>query len=209
MVARGDAGETRKLLVVQARTQSIYRVQSTTEPLLVGGGDAVWNAMLARIQALRPPPSLDQVVVRNFQLQPGVRAVWYYRNPDAPRLLNLEALKTLPDHTLVLVRGCETGKEPTVEKLVGNVLNAYAPVTAQGFCLGFGCVTSEPGNNEDARVLFNERGFPDLQLTFETHTVSTPAASQLPEDAKQMEAAVAAKGGRFECCATNRAPPLA
>jgi hypothetical protein len=183
-------------LVVASRKQSIYRVDVRTEelPSAGGGAQAVWGGIMADVHAVQPSPVNGRVVIREFDLKPGVRAVWYFRNPEAPKLLNLEALKAFPDHVLLLVRGCETGKEEPVEKLVGNVATAYAPGAMRGFCLGRGCITSEPGNNEDTTATFRSRTTPELELSFETHTVGNQVDVPMSQMIDELKAQAGASG---------------
>ena len=172
-------------LVVASREQSIYRVDVRTEelPSTGGGPQAVWEGIMADVHP-----------IREFDLRPGVRAVWYFRNPESPKLLNLEALQGFSDHVLLLVRGCETGKEKPAEKLVSGVATAYAPGAMRGFCLGRGCITSEPGNNEDARVTFRSETTQELELSFETHTVGNQVNVPISQVINEFKAQAGAGG---------------
>ena len=132
-------------MVFTGRSQSIYRVDVTTLPIPQSGVDTLWDARLNRIRVLKAPGGASKAILKTFELAGGYRAVWYYNNPDAPQLRTLEAMRREGDFAVLAVRSAETGKEPTAETLVKNVLDAYVPQTAQGFCLGHGAITSEPG----------------------------------------------------------------
>lgn len=184
------------VLAVAGRSQSIYRVEVGTVSLPAGGVEALWHELLTRIRALNPPAGTRGPVVRTFELQPGVSAVWYFVNSDDSELRELEALKPEAEHAVVASRGGMAGQEAGVETLVKNVLDAYAPSVAQGFCVGRGAITSEPGLNEHALIAFEHRELPDFELTFGTQTVSEPdtrSYSNLDEE----QQVVAALGGRM------------
>jgi hypothetical protein len=105
-------------------------------------------------------------VVRTFDLSPGVRGAWYIVNSYAPELRELEAIMPANDQAVLAVRGGEAGKEATVETLVRNVLSAYVRDTVQGFCVGHGAITSEPGLNEETRITFQHRKLHQLSVRF-------------------------------------------
>lgn len=184
-------------LAVAGRSQSIYRVDVASAPLPAGGLEEVRRERLAHVRALRPPAGVADPVRRSFELQPGVGAVWYYANPDDGEQLCLEAIKPSGGHAVVASRGGMAGDEEGVETLVGNVLDAYVPGAARGFCVGAGAVTSEPGVNEQVLVSLEHRSAPEFVVTFRTQTVNEPDTlthSNLDEERR----AVAARGGTLE-----------
>jgi hypothetical protein len=97
-------------------------------------------------------------------------------------------MKPLPGHALLVSRGAdlrgasvkELGQERAeaiVERLVLNVIEAYAPNVERGFCVGYGAITSEPSQNEQALISFAHRVLPDLHIRFMTRTISAPDTS--------------------------------
>ena len=177
-------------LAMSGGSQSIYRVKVSTSSLAGTDPQKIIAASLAR---LRPLPSGASPVVRSFDLLPGVPAVWYIPNPRSPNLLELMAVRRSGDHAVTAIRGGEASKTAGVEKLVTNVLNAYVPDTAHGFCVGHGAITSEPGVNEDSLAVFSHRELPEFELEFSTRTVDEPDTetySNLDEERQ-----VAAGGG--------------
>jgi hypothetical protein len=172
-------------MVVTSRSQSIYDVDVATVPLPTGGIKALWDSRLARILSLPPPKGVAQVLVRTFDVEPGVQGAWYFGNPDAPTLRDLEAAKVVGDHAVLITTGCEAGKESLIERLVKNVIAAYVPQTRQGFCVGYGSVTSEPSIDERTRMGLANREMKDLKIRFETQTVQesdTQTYSDLDEE---------------------------
>jgi hypothetical protein len=161
-------------LQVAGRSQSIYRVQVKTVALPEGGMKALWQDKVARIQALTPPRSVSSAVIRTLDLQPSVKAIWYFSNPDDPDVHQLEAIKPEGDHAVVASRSSLAGKEASVETLITNILAAYLPVTTHGFCVGDGTVASEPGRGEETLIAFEHKKSPNFELRFETTTVSEP-----------------------------------
>lgn len=184
---------TPDLMKMAGRRQSIYRVDAETVLLTSESADELWSARLARIGSLKPPPAVSQVIIRNFQLAAGVPAVWYFPNSTFTHIHRVEAMKAAPGHALVLGVDAQAGKEPFAEQLVTNVMNAYVPGAEQGFCIGSGSITSEPGVNERALASFVHRDLPDFRVSFDTHTVREPATqhplSDIAADKRQFEAA--------------------
>ena len=179
------------------RSQSIYRVDVNTVALPAGGLEEVRREQFARIGALRPPAGVANPVRSSFELQPGVSAVWYYASPDDNEQYCLEAIKPSGGHVVVASRGGMAGDEDGVETLVKNVLDAYVPGAARGFCVGEGAVTSELGVNEQVRVALVHRTADEFAITFDTRTVNEPDTypfSTLDEE----QLAVAAHGGTLK-----------
>lgn len=162
------------VLGAAGRSQSIYRVDVRTVPLPGGGLDALWRERLARISALRPPPGVASPVIRTFELQPGVSAVWYFGNPDDDDEVRLEAFKPHGDYAVLTFREGMAGKEVTNETLVKNVLDAYVHGTERGFCVGAGAITSEPGLKEYAGLALEHKRVPKFEVTIDTQTVWEP-----------------------------------
>jgi len=185
-------------LAVEGRSQSIYRVDVGTVPIPSGGLKAVWNDRLAQIRALKPPPEVADVIVRTFPLEPGVPAVWYRRSSESARLLALEAMRAVGYHVLLVSRGAEAGHEPGVETLVKAVMDAYEPSTRNGFCVGFGSVTTEPSHTEHASISFVHRMLPDITLGFESQTVREPNEVHLLDDIEPVARQLAAEGGQLK-----------
>jgi hypothetical protein len=185
-------------LAVTGRSQSIYRVDVSTVPLPSGGAEAVWNERLPQIRALKAPPGTADVIVRTFELEPGVPAVWYKRSPESARLLALEAMKAVGNHVLLVSRGAEAGHEADIETLVKIVIDAYVPSTNSGFCVGSGSITSEPSQSENASISFVHQMLPDITLSFETQTVREPNLTNPLDGVERQARDLAAKGGQLK-----------
>jgi hypothetical protein len=162
-----------------------------------GGGTAGDDTRVSHYRATVVPwfwllsRSAESRIYQNMSVPDIVEKIF----KDIPQLLNLEAMQHVANHRMVLVRGCEAGKETTVEKLVVNVIKAYEPIVSRGFCVGFGCITSEPGQNEDVRIMFRHLKLAEFEGHFETHTVATPMVSRKAEDAES--ASLKIKGGHI------------
>lgn len=167
------------------RSQSIYDVELSTEPLSAGGLGTVWASRIANIERLRPPSGAQQAIIRRFDLAPGAPAVWYFSNPGRAALVALEAGKAVGDHAVIANRSADLddaelaallkGGDPIVEQLVRLVLNDYTPSTKRGFCIGPGAiVNNEPGLREDVRIGFRHPANRDLTLRLQTKVVARP-----------------------------------
>jgi type VI secretion system (T6SS) Tli4-like immunity protein len=178
---------------VSGRSQSIYAVSVSTAALPPGGMDALWNARLARIRPPGASNASDQVVFRTFDLQPGSRAVWYARDPAAPRIRNLEAVMVSGNFAVLASRSGESGKESIVEDLVRLLLNDYAPSTAHGFCVGQGALTSPPSSDEESLISLSHKKSQDFQIKFSTRVVSRADKTTYSDVEEERE--VAESGG--------------
>lgn len=181
------------LVKLAGRNQSIYGVDASTALLTSDSADAVWSARLSRIRSLKPPAQVRGPVIRNFQVETGAPAVWYFASSTFDRVRRLEAMKTVGDHALVVWFDAQAGKESLAETLVRNVINSYAPGGEHGFCIGHGSITSEPGMSEQALASFVHGELPEFRVSFDTHTVREPATthplSDIDEEKRQLEAA--------------------
>ncbi|MDD5298327.1 MAG: T6SS immunity protein Tli4 family protein [Rhodocyclaceae bacterium] len=153
------------------RKQSIYRVDVQVRS---GGAEALWQERLAKVRQLAPPPGATAALIRTFELERGVPAVWYRSSDVFTHIISLEALKPVPEGTLMLAREAVVGKEAAAEQLVKNVVRAYAPDQRQGFCLERGAIVTEPGQNEETRISFDNPSLPGASLSLDTHTVRQP-----------------------------------
>ena len=167
------------------RSQSIYEVELSTEPLAAGGLGTVWASRIAKIGRQPAPSGAQQAIIRRFDLAPGAPAVWYFSNPSRAALVALEAAKAVGEHAVIANRGADLDKaelaallkggDPVVEQLVRVVLNDYTPSTKRGFCIGPGAiVNNEPGLNEDVRIAFRHPAIRDLTLRLQTMVVARP-----------------------------------
>jgi hypothetical protein len=181
-------------LVVNGRSQSIYRVDVGTVPMPRGGMRELWGKEMARLEKLGTTTGTKTAIVREIELEPEVRAIWYADNPVFPQLHEMVAMKPYGNHAIRATRGADASKHETVETLVRGVLNAYADTSASGFCLEEGAITSEVGINEKALISFAHRKLPDFEIEFATTTVSEPAPGVSEEEEKE---AVASEGGTY------------
>jgi hypothetical protein len=161
-------------LRVTGRSQSIYSVDIRTMPLPPDGVQALWQDRLSHLQSLSPPPGEKSAIIRRFELQPGIPGIWYFGTSYATDVRNLEAIRPLADHAVLVTLDGEAGRETVVETLVRNVLNAYVPSQSQGFCVGNGSITSEPGTNEHAGIGFEHKILHGVEISFDTQTVKVP-----------------------------------
>jgi hypothetical protein len=177
------------------RSQSIYRVEVSTEFIPPGGAQVEWANRISRLKGLKPPPGASDVIIRTFELAPGVQAVWYFTDVAFAELRELEARKFVGDQIVLARRGVEAGGETDIERLVRNVINAYVPGDEHGFCIGAGAITSEPGINEQALARFVHRKLPEFEMSFDTHTVREPATQHPLSDIAADQRAFEAAGG--------------
>jgi hypothetical protein len=183
-------------LTVKGRSQSIYDVDVSTMELPAGGIEALWDERLKKIRALTPPGAATSSIVREFQLQPGVRSVWYIKSADDPDFRDLDAIQPVGKHAVLATTDVQGGKEDIVETLVKLVLNAYVPETTNGFCVGDGAVTSKPSRSEHTRIAFEHRTMDDIKITFETQTVREPD-TQSYSNLDEEKQAVSGSGGKI------------
>ena len=185
------------LLKLAGRNQSIYGVDARTVLLSSQSADALWSARLTAIRSMKPPADTRDVIIRNLQLETGIPAVWYFASSTSSRVLRLEAMKAVRDHALLVGFDAGTGKEPVAETLIRNVINAYLPGAEQGFCVGHGAITSEPGVNEKALSTFVHPELAEFRVSFDTHTVREPATTHPLSDIANEKRDVEAAGGQL------------
>jgi hypothetical protein len=173
-------------MAVSGRKQAIYRVDVNTVSLPPTGLQALQDEQLLRIGKLRPPPGAKHAVMRSFEIMPGAPAVLYFRDSSTPNLVALEAMRSVGDHVVIASRGADLnsdqrqallkpGANEGVARLVELVLSTYSPSTARGFCVGHGAVvTPKPAVNEDATLTLAHGRSSNLNIRFETRTVSEP-----------------------------------
>jgi type VI secretion system (T6SS) Tli4-like immunity protein len=183
-------------MIVAGRSQSIYRVDVDTVPMPTEGLQALWSATIAKFRPLPPPSDSESSDRPTFTLQPGVRAIWYIANPSSPEIRTLKGIKPVANHAVIAARSGETGRESDIEMLVKGVLDAYQPVTTQGFCVGFGSINSEPGLNEQTLISFDHKKMRDFDIRFETRTVSKPD-TQTYSDVDEEKQLMASAGGKL------------
>jgi hypothetical protein len=193
------------VLLVAGRSQSIYRVDVDTVPIPSGGLQALWAATVAKFRPLPPSADLDSSDRPTFTLQPGVRAIWYIANPSSPEIRTLKGIKPVANHAVIAARSGETGRESDIEMLVKGVLDAYQPVTTQGFCVGFGSINSDPGVNEQTLISFDRKKIKDFEIRFETRTVSKPD-TQTYSDVDEEKELMASAGGKLHVLRDHSRP---
>ncbi|OGS17048.1 MAG: hypothetical protein A2219_02685 [Elusimicrobia bacterium RIFOXYA2_FULL_50_26] len=181
-------------LVLSGRSQSIYRVTIKTVPIPPSGPQIIWADRLTQIRSLGLPPDETDAVVRSFELQPGMPAVWYRNSRQFAQLRMLEAMKPEVDHVLLMARATDAGKEYLVETLLKNVVNAYETGHARGFCVEHGSIAGEPGENEQARASFDHPSLPSFEITFYTHTVREPSRMNPLSEIDDLQAQSAREG---------------
>lgn len=161
-------------LEVTGRGQSTYETRVNTRLLPQGGIRAFVDSEVARIQALTPPVGVAKTLIRSFDLQPDIKGIWYFSDPDDRDIRELEAIKAENDYAVVAVRSSLAGKEAIVEKLVAAVAASYVRTTDRGFCVGDGSLTIDPGRTEETLISMKYRNVQRFELRFRTTTVSEP-----------------------------------
>ncbi len=165
------------------RSQTIYTVDVRTVSIAFSSPQIIWNDELEQIAAIKAPEGVSSSIIKTFELQPGVPAVWYYRQSSSTDLIALKAMKPFQGRVLIVSRGAdlrarpdldEQRKKSIVEQLVKNVVDAYTTQTDYGFCVGYGTITSEPSINGLTLISFTHPQLPGFDLRFETRTVSEP-----------------------------------
>jgi hypothetical protein len=158
-----------------SRTQSIH----TTKMWTTGRDDAG-----ASTQA---PPSSQPALL------PGVTAAWF----DVGGVRLLEATQAYPDHVVHVLRDAPAGKEAQAERLVVNLLRAYAPSSTTGFVIGHGAVRLGPAQQETVRLMLRATDAPERTLAFSTQTVARPVTNRFMDTAEE-HATMRALGGRVD-----------
>jgi hypothetical protein len=165
------------------RSQTIYTVDVRTVSIAFSSAQIIWKDELEQIAAIKAPEGVSSSIIKTFELQPGVPAVWYYRQSSSTDLIALKTMKPFQGHVLIVSRGADLRARPDldeqqtkgiVEQLVKNVVDAYTTQADYGFCLDYGAITSEPSINELTLISFTHPQLPRFDLRFETRTVSQP-----------------------------------
>jgi len=161
-------------VVVTGRNQRIYRVEVSTIPLKDTDADAIWRERLGAIRATARRAAAKDPVVRTFDLDPGVTAVWFHANSTDESFVTLEVMKPYRDHVLHLVREITSGAEAVTEKMYRRVIAGYVPHGRRGFCVGLGALVSEVSKNEQTLIAFMNPALADLEVSFASNTVDQP-----------------------------------
>ena len=182
-------------LKITGRSQSIYGVSVRTEPVRDSSVARQWETRLTVIGKLPAAGGRQSPVLSQPELERGVAGVFYNSSPASPSVVTLEAAQAAGDHGFWVTYTGTAGKEPGIQKLVRNVMTAYGPGTAHGFCAGAGSVRMGPSLSETVNMTLGPRAAGGIKLEFETKTVTEP-------DHKFMDAAeggefAAATGGTF------------
>lgn len=119
--------------------------------------------------ALKGRPILEEGVL-------GARIPSVWIEVRALRATRRQLLVAAPagDHTLMLTATASAGRERVAEQLVRNILAAYRPGVARGFCIGPGSIVSEGSRNERAGLTLTSSVAPGLELRLSTETVVMP-----------------------------------
>ncbi len=172
---------TAPALVVSGRSQQIYRVDIKTVALPTRATTAhVWAA---RVAAIRQTGAAGQdAVVRSFDLEPDLPAVWYYGRPGERTHVTLEAMKAFPDHTLQLVYEITGEPQAATERAYRRIVAGYVPGGRTGFCLEHGALVSEPSRSEDTRIAFRHVSLAGFELSLASDAVDVPDTRDVLRD---------------------------
>lgn len=158
--------ELAPLLLQATRSQSIYRVNARTVALSAAvPAPLVWSQRLATIRSSARQPAPDPIV-RTFELDPGVQAVWYRERPNDNTHATLETLKPFGDHALQLKREISAGQPDVTEQTFRRIAAGYVSQGHRGFCLENGSLTTESSRYEEASISFTDPKFADMRLSF-------------------------------------------
>lgn len=172
-------------LLPRGRYQSIYGVEVSTVAAAPGQATLLWAERLAALRSGPKPPGAAERILRGFELLPAVPAVLYHETPDNPGLVTLLAGKPFGDHLLLVARSADVAAAANLEKLVRGVVLGYRPAGQQGFDVGFGTLTSEPGVNEEARLTLTHAALPEFDIRFDSHNVREPERADPLQDFEQ------------------------
>lgn len=182
-------------LVVESRTQSIYRVDVQTVSLGREGVRGILQSKVREVEPISPLPGSVSSILTTFDIKPGIHGIWYADDPEEPQSHRLFAVRQVGDHAVTAERGASSTGHTTVGTLIGNVIDSYVPSTGVGFCVGAGAVTTEAGRNERVVVTFSHAQNPDVKVEFMTETVREPDTSTYSDITEEQTSATAA-GGR-------------
>jgi len=182
-------------LVVQGRSQSIYRAEAGTVAIPPGTADAWWAAKLATLRRGKRPAGVADIIIRPLAVPaPEMRGVLHYAGPDTPELQTVLVMKPFADHLVHISRQTEADGVPEIEKMVLGTIASYVPGGREGFDIGHGSLTSVPGVNEQARIAFRHASLPKLELDFDTRTVRAPEKEDPLAGVEQDQQRLAAAG---------------
>lgn len=149
---------------------SMYRTYMRVQPIPSGGFQNMVDQKIKDLRAkgypVKATPMTEPIA--------GMRSIWSQENPVFPNIMTLEAMAELKGQVFVAGREADAGKEPIAEKLVGDLFHSYEPGAISGFSLGEGAILLEPSGNEQTRLVFKHRTHSDIELRFQTRTVSEP-----------------------------------
>lgn len=171
---------------VAGRSQSIYRTNISHLPVPPEGIDAFWAAKLAKLGAEH----------KGFSLAPQVMSSWSSRNPSFPAIRTLEVLKPVSGGILLADTEADAGKEEMTEGLMKDIINGFEPTTDYGFCIGGGAIMLEPSQFERAGLVLHLSAAPEVEIHFETRTVTEPDTTTY-SDVDEEESLATAHGGKL------------
>ena len=180
--------------MASGRSQRIYRVDVSTIPLRDTDAATVWQARLASIRAAHASPGARDPIVRTFDLDAAVPAVWFHADSSDASFVTLEVMKPYGDHLLHLEREISSGAEEVTEKMYRRVIAGYVPHGRQGFCVGLGALMSEVSKNEQTQIAFTDPAVPDFTLSFASNTVDQPEEGDPLQDIEEEQRILAESG---------------
>ena len=143
-----------------------------------------WDARLAELRALERPPGRSSTVVRELELDPRTRGVFFYGNLHMARQVTLGGLRDAGTRLVWLTAYAFEGKEPILQEVVSDVAGAYRPlepdsqIPAGAFCVGSGAVLLPYRTMETAYARFEDskRG---VEIEIETESTLEPTRKGL------------------------------
>jgi len=183
-------------LVVSGRSQSIYRVDvrtaATTQALPAA---RQWEERLQHIRQRATQLGLEGSGVRVFELQPGVRAVWFAREPGDGAPLTLEAMQPQEGgHALWLAREVLANAQAVTEGMYRRIIDGYRTQGTRGFCVGHGMLVTETSRYELALLSLSDPARPGFTIALSTETTDRPDTRNALEDVEEERRLLAESG---------------
>jgi len=194
---------------------SMYRTSLSVQPLPYGG---VETMVQQRIEELRTKGFPVKTAGAAEPIS-GMRSIWSQENTTFPDIMTLESIGELKKSVFIAHSEADAGKEALAESLVRDLFQSYVPGAISGFSLGDGAIQLEPSQNEQIRRIFKHRIHSDIEIDFETRTVSKPdkkSYADLDEDrqiarikslSKRKRVAAHLKGGELWISASGTSEP--
>jgi hypothetical protein len=189
-------------LYLAGRNQSIYEVEVSTVPLENQSADSIWKNHLEKIKSENSSTRYPEGIIWTKEVNPGFYAVSYQKDTSV-HAVTVKGQAVFGDHLLLLKYSGKLGMEDEILRLISITAGGYRVNDAEGFNVGYGSITSEPGINEHAFASFkNDQG--KTEVTINTQTPGKYLSDHPLENISHEIKGIEMEGGKLKVLRDDR-----